>query len=128
MSENFTLGHVFVIGLNLIGSLASFSALGAVAAIVWAGFLLVTSAGNEEKAKTGKTVITYAILGLLVILFARVIVAQALRVMSANCPYQNIQEIVSISDQRVRQATASAALANADCVAKYGGQLNNLAK
>ncbi len=39
----------------------------AVAAIIWGGFVYVTSAGEEDKARKAKLVILYAIIGLLII-------------------------------------------------------------
>jgi len=41
--------------------------------IIYGGFLIVTSAGDPEKAGKGKSVITYAAIGLAVALLARVI-------------------------------------------------------
>lgn len=41
--------------------------------IIWGGFRIVTSNGNPEEVKKGKEIITYAIVGLILILFAVVI-------------------------------------------------------
>lgn len=51
-----------------------FLALVAVVVIVIAGIRLIVSQGNEDQKETAKKTIFYAIAGLLVILFARVIV------------------------------------------------------
>jgi cell division protein FtsW (lipid II flippase) len=54
--------------------LCNFLALVAVAVIVIAGIRLIVSQGNEDQKETAKKTIFYAIAGLLVVLFARVIV------------------------------------------------------
>lgn len=41
--------------------------------IIWGGFRIITSNGNPEEVKKGKETITYAIVGLILILFAVVI-------------------------------------------------------
>jgi uncharacterized protein involved in response to NO len=51
-----------------------FLALAAVVVIVIAGIRLIVSQGNEEQKETAKKAIFYALAGLLIILFARVIV------------------------------------------------------
>lgn len=52
----------------------NFLALAAVIAIVVAGIILVVSGGNDEQKDRAKRIILYAIIGLLVVFFARVIV------------------------------------------------------
>lgn len=52
----------------------SFLALIAVVVIVIAGIRLIVSQGNEEERDKAKKTILYAVIGLLVVLFARVIV------------------------------------------------------
>lgn len=54
-------------GLYIIGTIA-------VAFIIWGGFVYITSAGNDEGIKKAKTIITYAIIGLIVAIVAWVIV------------------------------------------------------
>jgi len=46
----------------------------AVAMIIYGGFLYVTSGGDENKAKQGSQIITYAAIGIIVVLAAVVIV------------------------------------------------------
>lgn len=41
--------------------------------IIYGGFLYMTSAGNEEQAKRAKSVLTYAIIGIVIIAFAFII-------------------------------------------------------
>ncbi len=54
--------------LALVGGLA-------VLFIIWGGIQYVTSAGNKDKAETAKKTLTYAIVGLIVIVLAEVIVS-----------------------------------------------------
>lgn len=50
-----------------INWLLSIAAVVALLAIVWGGLQYITSLGDESKAKTAKSVIFYAVLGLLII-------------------------------------------------------------
>lgn len=50
----------------------------AVIMIIWGAIQYLTAFGNEEKAATGKKIITWALIGLVVILLAGVIVQQIL--------------------------------------------------
>lgn len=61
--------------LSIVVFVLNFLALLAVVFILYAGFRLVTSGGNEEAKNKAKTTIIYVILGLLVVLFARAIVS-----------------------------------------------------
>ena len=42
--------------------------------IIWGAFQYFTAYGNEEKAQSGKKIITWAIIGLVVIILANVII------------------------------------------------------
>jgi len=53
--------------LNITNWLLGFVTAIAVLVIVWGGINYLTSAGDEEKAKTGKKTLSYALLGLVVI-------------------------------------------------------------
>ena len=46
----------------------------AVAMLVYGGFIYITSAGDEQKAKQGQSIITYAVIGIIITLGALVIV------------------------------------------------------
>lgn len=46
----------------------------AVAMVIWGGVLYMTSGGNEERKGQGKTVLTYAITGLIIIICSYAIV------------------------------------------------------
>ena len=52
--------------LNITNWLLGFVTMIAVLVIVWGGISYLTSAGDEDKAKTGKKTLTYALLGLVV--------------------------------------------------------------
>ena len=52
--------------------------------IVVGGLMIATSAGSEERIKTGRKVITGAVIGVLIMLAAYVIIASFLRAVGAN--------------------------------------------
>lgn len=60
---------------NAIATILSFAALLAFIMVVIAGFYLVLSLGDEERKEKAKKIITYTLIGLVVLLFSRVIVA-----------------------------------------------------
>jgi hypothetical protein len=41
-----------------------------IAFVIWGGFTILTSSGNDEKVNKGKGLITYAIIGLIIAMFA----------------------------------------------------------
>ena len=61
--------------INIIATALEFTALLAVVMIIIAGFYLILSVGNEEGKEKAKKIIYYTIIGLLVILFSRMIVS-----------------------------------------------------
>lgn len=63
-----------VIGTITGGFMGAIGAF-AVAAIVYGGVIYISSAGNEENIKKGKSIITYAVIGLGLALLAYVIVS-----------------------------------------------------
>lgn len=76
-------GDIRVTVINVIKKVLEFMALIAVVLIVVAGIRLVISQGDEGAKDTAKKTITYIIIGLVLIVFARAIVefvAQALGV------------------------------------------------
>ena len=52
--------------INLTNWILGFVSMIAVLMLIWGGVLYLTSAGDEEKAKTGKKTVSYAIMGLVV--------------------------------------------------------------
>ena len=52
--------------VNLTNWVLGFATMIAVLALIWGGMNYLTSAGNEETAKSGKQTIKYALLGLIV--------------------------------------------------------------
>lgn len=61
--------------LNILLAVLNFLALAAVIAIIVGGFYLVLGGGTETSRDKAKNIIIYVIVGLIVIFFARVIVA-----------------------------------------------------
>lgn len=61
--------------INILKAVLNFLALIAVVMIIVAGFYLVLSMGNEEQKDKAKRIIIYTLIGLVVILFARIIVS-----------------------------------------------------
>lgn len=60
--------------MNLTNWILGFVTLVAVLALIWGGVNYLTSAGDEDKVKTGKRVMEYAIMGIVVCGFAYAIV------------------------------------------------------
>lgn len=61
-------------GVPLVNFFISFSALVAIAMLVVAGYLYITSTGDAEKAEKAQKTITAAIVGLIIVFIARAIV------------------------------------------------------
>jgi succinate dehydrogenase/fumarate reductase cytochrome b subunit len=60
--------------ISIINAVLNFLALVAVVVVVIAGIRLIISQGNEEELGKAKKAIFYALIGLVIVLFARVIV------------------------------------------------------
>ncbi|HVW66802.1 MAG TPA: TrbC/VirB2 family protein [Candidatus Peribacteraceae bacterium] len=60
--------------LNIVAAVLNFLALIAVVVIIIAGIRLIVSQGEEEQKEKAKKTIFYAVAGLIIVLFARVIV------------------------------------------------------
>ena len=56
--------------VTIANRVLSFGALFAIGAIVWSGIRYTTSAGDDEKTKSAKNILIYAIIGLLLLLTA----------------------------------------------------------
>lgn len=61
--------------INIIAAILNFVALLAVIMIIIAGLYLVLSMGEEERKEKAKKIILYTLIGLVVILFSRIIVS-----------------------------------------------------
>ena len=59
---------------DVISFLVPVAGLAALAAVIAAGYMITTSAGDAGKVKKGKTVMTWGIIGMLITLFAYAIV------------------------------------------------------
>jgi type IV secretory pathway VirB2 component (pilin) len=58
---------------NLIDAILKIGAIVAVLAIIYAGFLFVTARGDEKQLGTAKNVLLYSVIGIAILLGARVI-------------------------------------------------------
>ncbi len=67
-------GDVRTTIISILRSVLSFLALAAVITIIIAGIMLILSLGNEEQKDRAKRIIFYTLIGLIIVLFARVIV------------------------------------------------------
>lgn len=56
--------------LTIVNFILGFLGLVAVLFVIYGGFLYVTSAGNGEKVDQGKKIITYAVVGIVIILIS----------------------------------------------------------
>ena len=72
---------IVVIMLRVIRILLGFLGLILVVMIIYAGYTIMTSAGNEEKVERGKTIIKNAVIGTAIILFSFIIVQFAINIL-----------------------------------------------
>ena len=56
---------------ELVGWIMMFVILVAVVMIIWAGFNFITASGDETKTKKGKSMLTYALIGVAIVLAVR---------------------------------------------------------
>lgn len=56
--------------LTIVNFVLSFLGIISVLFVIYGGFLYVTSAGNSEKVDQGKKIITYAVIGIIIILIS----------------------------------------------------------
>ncbi len=66
---------------NITTWILGFAGTIAVLFIIWGGIQYITAAGNEKQAESAKQTLTYAVLGLIVILLAYVIVQLVVQAM-----------------------------------------------
>jgi uncharacterized protein involved in response to NO len=64
-----------VVAINIIEAVLSYLALIAVAMVIAAGVYLIVSLGNDDNKEKAKKIVYYTIIGLIVVLFARIIVS-----------------------------------------------------
>lgn len=70
---------------NLVNLISMIVGIVAVIMIIVGGFRYVTSAGNQEKTKSAKNTILYALIGLVVVALAQTIVAFTLNKTTQDC-------------------------------------------
>ena len=72
--ENYEFGHFLTLVECAINWLFAFLVPVCIILIIWGAYHYLTAYGNEEKAQKGKTIIFWAIVGLIVGLLARMII------------------------------------------------------
>lgn len=72
LNENSTIGDVFVYVIKIALAIA-FAV--AVVFVIYGGYLYITSGGNEEQATTGRRTVTYAVIGIIIIILSFVIIS-----------------------------------------------------
>jgi amino acid transporter len=70
---NLVIGNATSLALSLAGGIA-------IAFIIYAGFTYMTAYGNEARATQAKTIMLYAIIGLVIIILARVIYGEVISI------------------------------------------------
>lgn len=70
--------------LNILGAITALVSVIALAAIVYAGFLLITDRGNEDNVEKAKKIILYAVVGLILIGLAAIIVNAIINIRVIN--------------------------------------------
>lgn len=65
-----TIGCIWVVLQNIINAALALAGVTAVIFIIWAGIGFVTSQGDQERIASAKKTLTFAIIGLLLILFS----------------------------------------------------------
>lgn len=66
---------------NIVSILAGAIAIGM---LIWGGFIYITAGGNEEKNQKAKTVLTYAIVGIVIILLAKVLITLFIKALGGD--------------------------------------------
>ena len=74
-----TFKDIFSTTARIVNYLLSGAGVVAVGGVVYGGFMMVTSAGNESRSSGGKTAIKNALLGLVIVLLAVLIVQTLVR-------------------------------------------------
>ncbi len=69
---------------NIIGFLIVLSIPISMILVVYAGFLYITSAGNEDKIKTAQKTLTWALIGFAIVLIARGVPALIQEILSGK--------------------------------------------
>ncbi|NCO44108.1 hypothetical protein GW889_01105 [Candidatus Berkelbacteria bacterium] len=90
-AENWTLDTVLEFGLNVVNFIATFAGYTAIIVLIWASIQYFMGARTGEKGETakGKTMLTWAIVGIVVILLAKIIIAQFLTILDIRSAAQN---------------------------------------
>jgi uncharacterized membrane protein len=65
-----TLGCIPIVFNNIISAALTFVGVVALFLIIWAGFNMITSGGDPKKVEGAKKIMTYAIIGLVIVLLS----------------------------------------------------------
>ena len=84
--ENYTPNSVVSFMKDTINLILYFSAVIAGIMIVWGGLKIITSGGNEEQVSSGKNIVKWALIGLVVIALSYTIVGYTLAVFQLKNP------------------------------------------
>lgn len=96
--ENFTFGDLIATGNRVIDLILIFSVGTAVIAMLWAAYIYITSFGSEERAKQAKNIWYFTLIGLAVMLLAKIIIATGLRVIEPGPElHKNIDKVLKSS-------------------------------
>lgn len=74
--EAYTIEDIKILIANVISLALTIAGGIAIILLIWAGFQYFTAYGNEEKATKAKTTITWVIIGLVVIILAKIIIQE----------------------------------------------------
>jgi hypothetical protein len=77
-------GNVYDLASRIIKVMLTFAGIIAVIFVIIGGYQYITSAGNEEQAGKGRKTITYALIGLIVILLSFLIVSLVTRFVTSS--------------------------------------------
>jgi hypothetical protein len=66
-------GNIVLMIINILNYILTFLGVVFLLLIIYGGFTWMTAAGNEEKVKKGKSILQTAVVGLVIIVLARVI-------------------------------------------------------
>lgn len=83
---NYTLDTVLITALNVVNFITTYAAYTAVVVFIWAAiqYFIGTRSGEKGESARGKTMLTWTIVGIIIILLAKVIIAQVLNILAIN--------------------------------------------
>ena len=92
--ETYTFANLIDVANRIMTLLLIFAVGSAVIAFLWASYLYMSSFGSEERVKNAKNVWYWTLIGLAVMLLAKVIIATGVRVLEPGAQIrENIERI-----------------------------------